>query len=342
VEAAVPEKKIVVGAIGVGVVGTVLSACLARAGAAVHVVDLPERLAQVAAHGLQVRGLGLEMDERATPVESVHALRGIEADYLLVATKAYVLKSILPAVAEVAGENCLIISAENGIGTEDEIASHVPRRNAARMVVNYAGHIEPSGIAQLIWFNPPNYFGPLEATPDPRLKRLTDMLCSSKLTSEMVDAEMIKARAFLKTILTSALMPLCAVMGLTMQEAMDGKPTRQIAGDLLREGLAVAQRLGYDYGEGIWEKCMGYLAKGGDHHPSMSWDLWSKRPTEIDYINGKILELGQGFGDVDVEVNRVMTSLLMMLEVRNGTRRVDECPDCLQARKWGRPAERSV
>lgn len=328
-----PEKRVTVGTIGAGAVGTVMSACLAKAGADVYIADLPERLAQVTADGLQVRGVGFELDEQVTTVDSIHAFEDIDADYIIIATKAYVLKSIMPAVGRVAGEDCLVISAENGIGTEDEIAHHVPARNAARMVVNYAGHIEKTGVAQLIWFNPPNSFGSLQEARDPRLVRLTEMLCAKDLTSEVVDPATIKARAFLKTILTSSLMPLCAVMGLTMKEAMETPTTRQIAGDLLREGLAVAKRFGYDYGEGIWETCMGYLDKGGSHHPSMSIDLWNKRPTEIDYINAKILEIGREYEDLDLEVNRIMTGLLMTLEVRNGTRSAQEVPDFLRPRE---------
>ncbi len=328
-----PEKKVTVGTIGAGAVGTVMSACLAKAGADVYVADLPERLAQVTADGLQVRGVGMELDERVHTVDSIHALEDVDPDFIIIATKAYVLKSILPAVARVTGDDCLVISAENGIGTEDELARHVPARNAARMVVNYAGHIEKNGVAQLIWFNPPNVLGSLQEARDPRLERLVKILCSTQLTCEVVDSTTIKARAFLKTILTSSLMPLCAVMGLTMSEAMQGKMTRQIAGDLVREGLAVAKRFGYDYGEGIWEKCMGYLDKGGSHHPSMSLDLWNKRPTEIDYINAKILEIGRDYGDIDLEVNRIMTSLLMTLEVRNGTRSPEEFPEFLRPRE---------
>jgi ketopantoate reductase len=114
-----------------------------------------------------------------------------------------------------------------------------------------------------------------------------------------------------------------------MKQAMEGPATRRLAGDLIREGLAVAERLGYDYGGDMYETCMGYLDKGGDHHPSMTADIRAKVPTEIDFINGKILEIGRSFDDLDLEVNRVMVSLLMTEEARIGVRRPDEFPDYL-------------
>ena len=87
------------------------------------------------------------------------------------------------------------------------------------------------------------------------------------------------------------------------------------------------ERLGYDYGEGIFEKCMAYLDKGGPHHPSMTVDMRNNRPTEIDFINGRILEVGVGFEDIELEVNRVMVSLIMTMEVMNGTRKPEDIPD---------------
>jgi 2-dehydropantoate 2-reductase len=218
---------------------------------------------------------------------------------------------LMSEVAQAAGEDAIVLSVQNGIDTEDEIARHIPPGNAWRMVVNYAGMIDQSGVSKVSWFNPPNFSGPLVDQDDKRMARL------------------VEKRAWLKTILNSALMPVCAVMHLTMKEAMEGRATRRLAADLLDEGLAVAARLGYEYGDDIFEKCMGYLDKGGNHHPSMSIDLSNSRPTEIDFINGKILEVGRQLGDVNVEVNRVFVTLVMTQEVRNGTRKPEDFPEYL-------------
>jgi len=323
------QEKLNVGVVGVGPVGTIMALFLAKAEADVTVVDLPHRIAQVNESGLQVQWGETPLQHRVRALDSISALSGLAPEYIVVATKTYSLEKVLPQVAEVAGDNCLVISAQNGIGTEDEFMRYLYARNVARMVVNYAGNCDERGVARLNWFNPPNLFGLFSEHRENDLKRLVDALTSVGLTSEMLAKGEIKPKAFLKTILTSALMPLCAVMKLTMQEAMEGRATRQLAGEVLREGLAVAARRGHKYPENIWELCMGYLDRGGKHHPSMSIDIMNKRPTEIDFINGKILERGHGLDDLPLEVNRVLTYLLMSLEVKNGTRGLDEFPDHL-------------
>jgi len=324
-----PGDKLKVGAIGVGPVGTILATCLAEAGANISVADVPPRIDQVKHSGLHVRWAGREYRHPVTRAGSVASLADARPDCIFISTKACLLRRIMPEVAQVAGNRSLVISVQNGIGTEDEIAGHIPPENVCRMVVNYAGGIDENGIVSVNWFNPPNFFGLLTDHEDPRLFIFIELLNTVGLTSELVDPVTIKKKAFLKTILNSALMPVCAVMGLTMTEALQGKATRRLAEDLLIEGLSVAERMGYYYGDDILEKCMGYLSKGGDHHPSMSIDLKCRRPTEIDFINGRILKLGASFPDLDLHVNRILVSLVITQEVRNGTRGPDDFPDYL-------------
>jgi 2-dehydropantoate 2-reductase len=329
VEEKMAGDKFTVGAVGIGAVGTILATCLKEAGAEIIACDIPERIAQLKEHGLRVQWGDKLLEHAAETLDSIGSLADVNPDCIFVATKGCILPKIMPEVAKAAGDNCLVMSVQNGIGTEDEIAKYVNPANVGRMVVNYAGGFKEDGLVNVNWFNPPNFFGLHSKEEDSRLEKIVDLLNSVGLTSQLVNTLAIKKRAFLKTILNSALMPICAVMNLTMKEAMEGKATRRLASDLLMEGFLVASKLGYEYGDDIHEKCMGYLDKGGDHHPSMSVDLCHERPTEIEFINGKILEAGRTFEGLDLEVNRIMVSLLMTEEVRNGTRKPDEYPEYL-------------
>jgi 2-dehydropantoate 2-reductase len=139
----------------------------------------------------------------------------------------------------------------------------------------------------------------------------------------------MKKAAFFKTVLNSALNALCAAHGLTMERAMHLKHTRSTARVLLREGLTVAGLVGYNYGEDALDRCMDYLEGGGNHHPSMWFDLKNRRPTEIEYINGKIVKIGRMFQGVDVGHNAFFTSAIVTQEIRNGTRDDEDIPEYL-------------
>ena len=258
-----------IGAIGVGPAGSIFAACLAEAGARVVATDLPFRIEQIRANGLQIYWGDRHIQQRIETVDSIKALCDADPDCIFISTKASILDKLLPDIANVAGDTCLVLSVQNGIGTENEIAKSVPPKNVCRMVINYAGGNDDEGNTKVAWFNPPNFLGFHEDREDPRLTMMVDMLNSVGLTSELVDSKTVKKRAFLKTVLNAALMPICAVMNLTMSEAMNGIVTRKLAEDVLKECLEVGMKLGYDYGPDILDTCMDYLDKGGNHHPSM-------------------------------------------------------------------------
>jgi len=325
-----PNENLTIGAVGVGAVGTIIASCLADAGAEIVVSDIPVRNSQIDNNGLRVTWGEKKFDHRVKTVGSITELRDYNPDLIYVSTKACMLKRLMPEIAKTAGDNTMVLSVQNGIGTEDEVAKFMKPENVARMVVNYAGAIDENGDVKVNWFNPPNFFGPLVDGDHPALKKVVEMLNSVGMESVLVDSTAIKKKAYFKTVLNAALMPLCAVMNLTMQEAMQCKPTRDLACDVLKEGLAVGKELGFDYGEGILKMCEGYLDKGGNHHPSMSVDIQNKRPTEIDFINGKILEIGQEFDSICLETNRVLVSMLVGMELRNGTRKPDDIPEYLR------------
>ncbi len=109
---------------------------------------------------------------------------------------------------------------------------------------------------------------------------------------------------------------LCAITGMTVGEAMDFPNTRDIVSYTLKEALAVAEKIGFVYEPDFHDKCMAYLSKGGRHKPSTLIDVETRKPTEIDFLNGAIIEVGKKHG-VPVPFNEATTALLKALDLLN-------------------------
>jgi 2-dehydropantoate 2-reductase len=318
--------------IGAGAVGSILGANFAHSGQDVIVVEVDRpRREQVLEVGLKVVGKD-KLDTRPVKVlDSIEALSGIDAGAIFVCTKSWSLKAVLPQLAASVGSDALVVSFQNGIGVEDDVARFFTPDRVARGIVNYAGSVDPaSGVVTESWFNPPNYLGPVEDGAGGRLEQLAGLLSRSRLSTVAIPAYETKKRVFFKTILNSALNALCAISGITMRQAMSYRHTRNLANMLIREGLSVASAVGYNYGEHAREVCIKYLDEGGDHLPSMWTDLQLARPTEIEYINGKIVKIGLMFKNVDVDANVFFTSLVITQEIKSGVRKPDDVPEYLK------------
>ncbi|MHA2343812.1 MAG: ketopantoate reductase family protein, partial [Candidatus Hodarchaeales archaeon] len=76
---------------------------------------------------------------------------------------------------------------------------------------------------------------------------------------------------------------------------------------------AVTEAIGISFGSDFHEICLGYLSKGGHHKPSMLIDIENRNPTEIDFLNGRIVELGKK-NNVPVPFNETTTAYVHALE----------------------------
>lgn len=321
-----------VGIVGLGPVGSILGAYLVRSGVSVYGVErVAERAEQVNRDGFRIDGFA-ELNERPcqcfSTLEELAQIDSLTA--LFVCTKTWALPSVLENLAALEWpRNMRVVAAMNGIGPEDVIGKQFPKQRVCRAVINYAGNQNPDGQTTMNWFHPPNLLGPATDRPPECMCEIAEILTRAGLTTVSVSHHEIKKAAFFKTILNSALNALCAAHGLTMARAMRLKHTRRTARVLVREGLAVGALVGYNYGEDALDQCIEYLEGGGDHYPSMWFDLKARRPTEIEYINGKIVKIGLMFQGVDVGHNRFFTSAIVTQEITNGSRDDDDIPEYL-------------
>jgi len=309
------SRKPTIGIVGLGPVGSILAAHLVKGGVNMVAEDIAEDvLAGIKRDGLRVSGIRELSARIGKTAGSMAELAEFEPDIVFVATKACFLKAVLAELKPVYTPNMRAVSFQNGLDNEQIIAESLGVDTAYRVVVNYAGELAGVGHARMNWFQPPNYVGAFKDgryTTDETTKYIAEMMTASGLETE--EASDIKGHVWMKSILNSALCSVCALTGQTMKGAMDFGFSRDLAVKVLEEGLRVAEKDGYDFGEDALDKFTGYLEKGGAHKPSMLVDVENRRRTEVDFLSGAIVRYGRRFG-VETPVNTVLTGLLKALE----------------------------
>src|SRR2546429_4588061 len=89
--------------------------------------------------------------------------------------------------------------------------------------------------------------------------------------------------------------------------------TGALFNDLIAEGEAVARALGIELHGDPRELVERGASAPGKHHASMLQDVLAKRQTEVDFMNGAIVEWGKKTG-VPTPLNRAMWQLIKGLE----------------------------
>ena len=307
-----------IGVIGAGPIGGILAGHLASSGTKVTLVDiLEDHIRAIRDKGLRMSGM-CDMTARIdSPCTSITELREDPPDVVFIGVKTSAMRFVLPELKEVAPPGTKVASLQNGLDTEVYIAETFGRENTLRVAVNYAGGFVEDGCVSMTFFNKPNYIGCLEDGNIGLAEELADLMTKAGLDTEYVPD--IRKYVWEKTILNSALSPVCAITGLLMKEAMDFPHSRDIVKEVLKEGIGIAKADGYEYGDGFFEHCVKYLENAGMHKPSMHVDIEAGRATEIDFLNGKIVDIAKEHGML-APYNRTITGFIRALEERNRVR----------------------
>lgn len=309
------ERKRRMAIIGVGPVGGIMAAYLKNSGHEVLLVDiLKGHLDEIRTVGLKIEGLK-DMTVPFTDGElcySIAELEGKDVDTVFVSVKASVLSKILPELKAVISPGTLTISLQNGMDTEEAIAEYFGGENTLRIVVNYAGNLIGNGRIRMSFFNPPNYLGTISTEAEARGRDLADLITASGMETAFTPE--IKKYEWEKVILNAALSPVCALTQKTMKQMMECGETRELVKAILREGIEVAKANDIHFDLGFLEHCMDYLDKAGHHKTSMHVDIDRGSPTEIAFLNEKIVEYGKLKG-IPTPYNSTIVSLIRGLEL---------------------------
>ena len=298
------------GIVGVGPIGGIMAAHLAKAGHDVTLVDvLKAHMDEIKRSGLNITGLkdmNVSFSEKNI-CYSIDELREKDVNHVFISVKASILPKILPMLKQVAKPGMTYISLQNGLDNEELIADVFGKENTLRIVVNYAGNFIDNGKVRMSFFNAPNYIGMIDSRAEKKAKELADVITKADLETAFTSE--IKKHEWEKIILNAALSPVCALTRRTMKQMMEFKDTRDLTEAILREGIEVAAANGIHLKSDFLKSGMNYLDKAGHHKTSMHVDIEKKSTTEIGFINEKIVEYGKKKG-IPTPINSTIVSLI--------------------------------
>jgi len=142
-------------------------------------------------------------------------------------------------------------------------------------------------------------------------EKITELLNSVQLETEI--PEDIQDYVWEKAILNAALSAVCAITRRTMKDVMSFPQTLELVEAIIDESARVAEVEGIELGKKFRRFCIRYLKNAGHHRPSMLVDLENGMRTEIDQLNGKIVEYGRKHY-LPTPLNQSVTALIHLLE----------------------------
>ena len=304
-----PKKFAVVGA---GPVGCIVAAFLSRGGYEVTLCDVQTSLLEPALDpGITLSGTEDFTARVAKTTTRVDQLAEDPPDVVIVTVKATALPIITSALEGFIDEGRYVVSWQNGIDTELVLAERLGKKQVMRAVVNYGCILEGPAKTRMVFHHRPHYLQELD--PDSRDAALGICQALTECGLDTQHTDQIRNMVWSKTVNNASMNPVCAVTGKTMFEVINDPIVYSLVDSLLKEGVRVARANELMLGPDFYIDCLTYIKDAGQHKPSMLQDIEAKRQTEIDYINGKIIEYGERAG-IPTPYNTTLRSLVKALE----------------------------
>lgn len=276
---------------GAGSLGTLVGALLARAGVDVHLVGRP-RVVDAFGDGVRVRGTE---EFVAHPGFSTEPRR---SDVTLVTVKSYDTPDAAEALADTTE---VVVSLQNGMGNEEVLdaaldatvlggtATYGANLRADEGVVEYAGE------GRVV-------VGDHRGGANGTARRVADAL--GGLCVEPTDE--MDVHLWKKLSVNAAINPVTALTGLRNGEAVER--AEDVMRSAAHEVEAVAAKRGVKL-EGAPERAVEVAEATADNVSSTLQDVRAGRRTEIDALNGYVVDLAEETG-VQAPVNSTLVSLV--------------------------------
>jgi 2-dehydropantoate 2-reductase len=286
--------------LGAGAIGSLYAAKLA----ARHTVTVVARRDHVDA----IRRDGLRLIGRETLTARVDAVVRVESiapgTIVLLTTKVNASEAAVGAIADLVRDDTVIVCVQNGLHSEAIGRRAVRGRCLVLRAITQFGAIHQApGVVNF------TASGHTLIEQSPRSGAIAGMLTACGLDGRVSDD--IKTEVWRKLIFNCVINPITSITGSDVGGIADSRlnPLKQLVID---ECLAVARTEGIDFSIDFLET-IAEVFGASRNIASMRQDLMRGKPTEIDHMNGAVVDLGRLAG-IDCPVNAALVAIIKAMD----------------------------
>jgi 2-dehydropantoate 2-reductase len=295
--------------IGAGSIGSLFAAHLATVSDMCVLTRRQEHARALNEEGLRVSGRH-DFTARLTAAADARDLP--DFDLGIIATKAAGLEG---AAESLSGRfpAATIMTVLNGLGAEDVVR----RRGDWPLVsaVTFMSGTKHSDTHVEYILDTPTWLGPYEDTPFERVQEIEQLIVDAGLKAEAMPD--LRPAQWSKLIFNATVNGVAALTGLRHDEHFaaerESSDLGHLVHDLVDEGKRIAEAAGVELHDDPWEMNVLATKRGSAHYPSMLEDMDSRRPTEVELINGALVREAERYG-VDAPLQTAVYRLVKARE----------------------------
>lgn len=308
--------------IGAGAVGIGLAASVKSQGADISFYARGKTAQAISENGIRRCGLFQHYSfgrDEVTVYEDYADITSDLFDYIFITSKTTANEDIaenLNKNRRILKDDAKIIIFQNGFGNDEAYLKYFPKNKvfSARVIT---GFTRPERyISEVTVYTEPILIGSLQKEDPKNLQEIADMITASGINCELTDE--VDKYLWAKMLYNCALNPLGAVLNVNYGKLTENEYSMEIMNRIIDEIFNVINASGYST---LWDTPDEYrdifysklVPDTYNHFSSTHQDIQRKIPTEIDSLNGKVIDLGVK-NNVDVSTNEIIYNLIKSIE----------------------------
>lgn len=310
-----PDQKFRIAIMGAGAIGSAVGGMLARAGHRVTLVGRDPHISEIARNGLRITGIWGE--HRVDDLVATTSPPSNVQDVVFLTVKSFDTETAAEAALPMIGGCTTAVSMQNGIGNVETLTEIAGRKRTVGGMAIFGAVMPEPGSVDVTVIASETLLGEIDGGITQRTRELARILDGAGIPA--MPTENIMLEIWHKALYNIALNPLSALFEVTYGEIADNPQTMPLIREMVGEAFRVAKAANVDLGmdspdtylETLWDRL---LPPTRNHRSSMLQDIIRGRRTEIDYINGKIVELGARYG-IETPYNDAIVRMVKAKEV---------------------------
>ena len=297
-----------VAVMGAGAVGCYYGGMLARAGHDVVLIARPQHVEAIQRDGLRMETRTFDEQVRLAASSDAAAVEG--ADLVLFCVKSTDTEKAGAQMLSYLSPDALVMTLQNGVDNADRLRTVLPGRQVAAAVVYVAtemagpGHVKHNGRGELVM------------EPSRASEIVAQALIAAGVPTEI--SANVRGALWAKLILNCAYNAVSAIAQLPYGQTVKGDGIKEVMRDVVAECLAVARADGVQVPGDVDAAILKIAESMPSQFSSTAQDLARGKPSEIDYLNGLIVQRGEALG-IATPANRVLWALVKLMEGRQIT-----------------------
>ena len=235
---------------------------------------------------------GLRISGKTNETLKINAVTNVSftPDLLIITVKSYDTETAIKQASKIIGKNTVVLSLQNGLGNIENISKYVNSKNIIAGTTSHGVIFSKPGVINHTGYGD-TLLGELDGKKTERIKQIVKLFNNVKIKTNI--SSNIFKEIWIKAIVNSSINPLTVIFQCKNGYLLKNPILEKLVERVCFESTNIAKSKGIDVSyNDIILKTKKIIRNTSENYSSMYQSFNKSGKTEIDSINGKLVEIG--------------------------------------------------